>query len=242
MKRETSGRKGKQEDGTAKTREAKLGCIFTQTKLNEENEPIRDKNSTTYFGAIETSEEFGKRLYMEAARRGLASAVKVVIIGDGAKWIWNLANDNFPGAIQIVDLYHAKEHLYDFIKDTFTDSEVGGSKKKEWVELLEDGKIQELATEMARFADSSEEAQENLEREVNYFTDNASRMQYSEFKKQGLFVGSGVIEAGCKNVIGKRLKQSGMHWSVRGANAITALRCAVLSGKFVLMKHILKSA
>ncbi|MCL2768424.1 MAG: ISKra4 family transposase [Synergistaceae bacterium] len=236
MKRETSGRKGKQEDGTAKTREAKLGCIFTQTGLNDKGEPVRDKNSTTYFGAIETSDEFGKRLYMEALQRGVTSAKKVVVLGDGAKWIWNLADDNFPGAVQIVDLYHAKEHIYDFIKDTFSDEDTRGAKNKEWGALLEEGKIQELTAEMTRYAGIGEEAEERLEREVNYFKDNTKRMQYGDFKKQGLFVGSGVIEAGCKNVIGKRLKQSGMHWSVRGANAITSLRCSILSGEFKLPK------
>ena len=105
MKCEVAGRKGKQEGGTAKTREAKLGCIFTQTLLNEKGEPVRDKDSTTYFGAIETSDSFSKRLYMEAVSRGVNSAEKVVVIGDGAKWIWNLAKDNFPDAIQIVDLF-----------------------------------------------------------------------------------------------------------------------------------------
>ncbi|MCL1809458.1 MAG: hypothetical protein FWG42_06830 [Clostridiales bacterium] len=106
--------------------------------------------------------------------------------------------------------------------------------KTAWSELLEEGKIDELATEMARHAGDSVEEQEEIEREINYFKDNAARMQYADFKKQGLFVGSGVIEAGCKNVIRKRLKQSGMHWSVRGANAIIALRCAILSRAFKL--------
>ena len=242
MKRETSGRKGKQEDGTAKTREAKLGCIFTQTELNEKLEPVRDKNSTTYFGAIETSDGFGKRLYMEAAQRGVASAAKVVVLGDGAKWIWNLADEHFPKATQIIDLFHAKEHLCDFIKSVFPDAEMRRAKEKEWMELLEAGKIEELSKEMAQYAGSSEEDREELEREVNYFRDNAKRMQYKYFKSQGFFVGSGVIEAGCKNVIGKRLKQSGMHWSVWGANAIIALRCAILSGNFRLPSFARKTA
>ena len=242
MKREVSGRKGKQEDGTAKTREAKLGCIFTQTGLNDKNEPIRDKDSTTYFGAIETSDTFGRRLYMEAVGRGIDSAVKVVVLGDGAKWIWNLAKENFPDAIQIVDLYHAKEHLWEYIKAVISDADTQATVKAEWNKLLDDGKINELTSEMKRYAATDPEKEEDLEREVNYFKENAPRMKYADFKKQGMFVGSGVIEAGCKNVIGKRLKQSGMHWSVRGANAIIALRCAVLSGKFKLTKPISRSA
>jgi hypothetical protein len=242
MKRETSGRKGKQEDGTAKTREAKLGCIFTQTGLNEKLEPVRDKNSTTYFGAIETSEEFGKRLYMEAAQRGVANAEIVVILGDGARWIWNLADEHFPKSVQIVDLYHAKEHLCDFIKRIYSDAEMRGAREKEWMELLEAGKIEELTAEMVLYVGSDEEEQKEIEREVNYFKDNAKRMQYKYFKGKGYFVGSGVIEAGCKNVIGKRLKQSGMHWSVLGANAIIALRCSILSGKFKLPRFTRKTA
>jgi hypothetical protein len=232
MKREVSGRKGKQEDGTAKTREAKLGCIFTQTGLNEKNEPVRDKGSTIYFGAIETSESFGKRLYMEAANRGVGSAEKVVIIGDGAKWIWNLAEENFPGAVQIVDIYHAKEHLWSFIKAVFPDAETQAEIKREWFSLLDDGDVEELTSEMRRSIAYNMDKQEELDRDVNYFTENAERMKYKYFKEKKLFVGSGVIEAGCKNVIGKRLKQSGMHWSVRGANAIIALRCSILSGDF----------
>jgi len=242
MKRETSGRKGKQEDGTAKTREAKLGCVFTQTGLNEKLEPVRDKNSTTYFGAIETSGEFGKRLYMEAAQRGVANADKVVVLGDGAKWIWTLADEHFPEAVQIVDLFHAKEHLSDFIKSIFSDTEMKEAKGKEWTELLEAGKIEELTTEMAQYAGSSEEEQEETEREVSYFKENAKRMQYKYFKSQDFFVGSGVIEAGCKNVIGKKLKQSGMHWSVRGANAIIALRCSILSRELKLPSSTSKAA
>ena len=242
MKRETSGRKGKQADGTAKTREAKLGCIFTQSGLNEKLEPVRDKNSTTYFGAIETSEGFGKRLYMEATQRGVASAEIIVILGDGARWIWILADEHFPKAIQIVDLFHAKEHLCDFIKRIYTDAKMREAKEKEWTEILEEGKIEELTAEMGQYAGKSEEEQKDLEREVNYFKENAKRMQYKYFKSQGFFVGSGVIEAGCKNVIGKRLKQSGMHWSVRGANAIIALRCAILSGKFKLPRLTRKTA
>ncbi|MCL2153842.1 MAG: ISKra4 family transposase [Oscillospiraceae bacterium] len=242
MKREVFGRKGKQEDGTAKTREAKLGCIFTQTATNEKGEPVREKGSTTYFGAIETSDSFSRRLYMEAVGSGVDFATKVVVLGDGAKWIWNLAKDNFPDAVQIVDLYHAREHLWEYIKTAIADAETQATIKAEWLKLLDDGKIDELTAEMNRYVDTNSDKQDDLEREVNYFKENASRMKYAEFKKQGLFVGSGVIEAGCKNVIGKRLKQSGMHWSVRGANAIIALRCAILSGKFKLPKTASRSA
>ena len=231
-KKETDGRKGKQEDGTSKTREAKLGCIFTQSGTDTEGNPIRDANSTAYFGAIETAEGFGNRLYAEAVHNGLHRAKKTVVIGDGAKWIWNLANLHFPDSIKIVDLYHAKEHVFELIKLKTANIFEQNAFKKSWFSLLEAGNISELTNEISKIKVDDEDKQKKIDREIGYFTENAARMQYAEFKKQHLFVGSGVIEAGCKNVIGKRLKQSGMRWSVRGANDMIALRCAVLSGSF----------
>jgi hypothetical protein len=111
VKRETEGRKGKDENEQAKTREAKLGCVFSQTAVDAEGYAVRDEDSTTYVGAIEKAEEFGNRIYAEAVRGGMAQALRVIFLGDGAKWIWGIADEHFPGAIQIVDLYHAREHL-----------------------------------------------------------------------------------------------------------------------------------
>ena len=109
---ETEGRTGRIDGQRARTRECKLGCVFLQSTVDEEGWPIRDPDSTTYVGAIETAEEFGFRIYSEAWRRGWEWAKLKVVIGDGAVWIWNLANQHFPGAIQIVDLYHARQHLW----------------------------------------------------------------------------------------------------------------------------------
>ena len=107
VKKETVGRKGKMDGQPAHTREVKLGCVFTQTRWDQEGYAIRDTDSTTYTGAIETAAEFGKRIYLEAWKRGWSRAEKKVVMGDGAEWIWNLADQHFPGAVQIVDLYHA---------------------------------------------------------------------------------------------------------------------------------------
>src|SRR6202011_1252352 len=109
VKKETLGRQGKTEGQPAHTREAKLGCVFAQTNWDEKGFALRDPDSTTYTGAIETAEEFGKRIYREALNRGWSRAKKKVVIGDGAEWIWNLVAEHFPGAIQIVDLYHARQ-------------------------------------------------------------------------------------------------------------------------------------
>ena len=116
VKKETEGRKGKTDGQPAHTREVKLGCVFTQTAWDKEGYAIRDPDSTTYTGAIETAEEFGKRIYLEAWNRGWSRAEKKVVMGDGAEWIWNLADQHFPGAVQIVDLYHARQHLWDLAR------------------------------------------------------------------------------------------------------------------------------
>ena len=233
---ETEGRMGRIEGQRARTRECKLGCVFTQTTLDQEGWPIRDPESTTYVGAIETAEEFGFRIYTEAWRRGWEWATTKIVIADGAVWIWNLADQHFPGAIQIVDLYHARQHLWKIAALLHPHDPVA---KKLWMipmkDLLDDGNIEPLVTHLREIAtahaDAAALAQEVL-KEAEYFATNADRMRYPEFRKKGLFVGSGVVEAGCKSVIGSRLKRSGMFWTVRGANAIIALRCCRINGRF----------
>ena len=232
VKRETLGRQGKIAGQPAHTREAKLGCVFTQTTWDKKGFALRDPDSTTYTGAIETAEEFGKRIYREGLRRGWNRAKKKVVIGDGAEWIWTLVAEHFPDAMQIVDLYHARQHLWEVARKLYPNDEV---KQKAWMKvhqkrLLDKGKIKKLVDAL-RSIDNPEVA-EKIRTEANYFEKNAKRMNYPKFRRQHLFVGSGVIEAGCKAVIGARLKQSGMFWTVRGANAILALRCSHLNGRF----------
>ena len=233
IKRETAGRRGKGESGEARTREAKLGCVFSQTGVDEKGRPVRDQASTTYVGAIEVAEAFGWRIYGEAERRGARRAAQVIIIGDGALWVWGIAAEHFPNATQIVDLYHAREHLIDLSKIVYG---VGHSKAKQWgaeqIAQLDEGEVEAVLSGMRRLRPTAENVKEELRKTVNYFETNIERMRYAEFRRQGLFVGSGVIEAGCKTIVGQRLKQSGMRWSLRGANAIIALRCAQLSGRW----------
>jgi hypothetical protein len=156
----------------------------------------------------------------------------LVIIGDGTKWIWNLASLHFPDAVQIVDIFHAKEHVFSLIKASTSDEKARKRYKGQCYSLLERGAIPKLIERFRSLPHTEEGFADALSKEIGYFSDNAHRMQYARFKKMGMFCGSDVIEAGCKNVIGKRLKQSGMHWSVRGANAIIALRCSIMSGTF----------
>lgn len=230
---ETQGRAGKMDGQRAHTRECKLGCVFTQTTVDDEGRPIRDSDSTTYTGAIETAEEFGPRIYTEAWRRGWEWATLRIVIGDGAIWIWNLADLHFPGAIQIVDLYHAREHLWEVAALLFPND---SARQKRWMitsqHLLDNGQIERLVKRLRKLESENPELAQKLSVEAEYFERNSHRMQYPEFRRLGLFVGSGVVEAGCKTVIGSRLKRSGMFWTVRGANAIIALRCCLLNGRF----------
>jgi hypothetical protein len=234
VKKETEGRKGKTDGQPAHTREVKLGCVFTQTRWDEEGFAVRDPDSTTYTGAIETAEEFGKRIYLEAWNRGWSRAEKKVVMGDGAEWIWNLAEQHFPGAIQIVDLYHARQHLWGLARKIYPTDQAN---QKAWMRvhqkrLLDKGKIEKLVMSLRSIGSTNEEVSKDLRTEADYFERNADRMRYPKFRRQHLFVGSGVIEAGCKVVIGSRLKQSGMFWTVRGANSIIALRCCYFNGRF----------
>ncbi len=234
VKKETVGRQGKTEGQPAHTREAKLGCVFTQTTWDKEGFAIRDPDSTTYTGAIETAVEFGKRIYRETLKRGWSRAKKKVVIGDGAQWIWTLVAEHFPDAIQIVDLYHARQHLWEVARQLYPQEEV---RQKAWMKvhqkrLLDKGKIEKLVGALRAIHTANPPMAEKIRTEADYFERNAERMRYPKFRRQHLFVGSGVIEAGCKTVIGSRLKQSGMFWTVRGANAILALRCSHLNGRF----------
>ena len=171
---------------------------------------------------------------MEAWKRGWSRAEKKVVIGDGAEWIWNLAQQHFPGAVQIVDLYHARQHLWELARKLYPKDP---AHQKVWMKvhqnrLLDKGKIEKLVLSLRSLVPTNAEDIEAIRAEADYFSRNAERMRYPKFRRQHFFVGSGVIEAGCKTVIGSRLKQSGMFWTVRGANAIIALRCCHLNGRF----------
>lgn len=233
VKSELAGRAGKTPGQAPRSRDVKLGCVFTQTGVDSDGRPVRDEASTSYVAAIESAEEFGPRIYSEAWRRGWSRAKKKVVLGDGALWIWNLAHQYFPGAVEIVDLYHARQHLWELAAQLYaSDPEA----KKRWAgklqRQLDQGKVKELVKGLRESRPANEELARLVDNAIRYFEDNAERMRYPEFRAQGLFVGSGVIEAGCKTVVGARLKRSGMFWTVAGANAILALRCHRLSGRF----------
>src|ERR1700676_2454139 len=171
VNKETVGRQGKTEAQPSHTREAKLGCVFTQTAWDQEGYPIRDPDSTTYAGAIETAEEFGKRIYVEAWKRGWSRAEKKVVMGDGAEWIWNLTEQHFPGAVEIVDLYHARQHLWELARKLHPNDEVN---QKAWIKihqrrLLDQGKIEKLVLAMRSIHSRNPEVIQKIRTEADYF-------------------------------------------------------------------------
>lgn len=224
-KEELAGRKGKQEDGSAKTRQAYLGCVFTQHKRDEKGRPIRDHDSTSYISSFGTVQDLGLLLRKEARRRGSANAGKIILLLDGALGLENHGKINFPGCLQIVDFYHAMQHLKELLEALWGKEHADFKKQYgKWTKLLLKDGVQKII-EQARAASQGTANEPAVQKALGYFEHNVERMQYGTFRKLGFFIGSGVIEAGCKTVIGARCKQSGMFWSEAGAENILALRC-----------------
>jgi hypothetical protein len=235
---ELAGRSGKQADGSAKTGEVKLCTVWSAESLDEEGIPLRDEGSVSYSAALESASAldtaaqrspFAQRVWREATRRRFCQVRRRVVLGDGAAWIWNIADDQFPEAVQIVDRFHAKQHLSDLGKALYGPT---SPRAAQWAdrrkEELDRGKFRALLAAIRRQISRSEDARRCL----HYFQTNRERMRYPEFHAQGLCTSTGVVEAGCKVAIGTRLKRAGMHWTVHGSNAIIALRCSKLSGRF----------
>jgi hypothetical protein len=234
---ELVGRSGKQEDGSAKTREVKLVTVWSAQGRDEEGMPLRDEGSVTYSAAIESAasrdtdkelSEFAKRVDREAQRRRFQQAPRQAVIGDGAPWIWNIASELFPDALQIVDRYHANERVSTVAKAIYGP---GTELAEHWTHQrcteLKAGNLDAVLTALSSHF-SIKEARECKK----YFQTNRNRMRYDKFHAAGLCTSSAVVESGCKRAVGLRLKQGGMFWTVAGANAILALRCCRLSGRF----------
>lgn len=207
----TADRAGKGPDGRARTREVKLAAVFTQTKTDDDGRPVRDEDSTSYLTGFADANAFAPMVKAEAIRRGAAHVRQVVVLGDGAAWIWNLATKILPAATQIVDLYHAREHVHeilDAVAFMLTD-------RDEWLAA----RLGELDAGNAEAIVAAAEAlpmvgvkAEQRDKTLTYFKTNAHRMRYAHYRDLGMFVGSGVVEAGCKTLVGQRLKLSGMRW------------------------------
>ena len=224
---ELKGRSGKQPDGSAKTSMAYLGCVFPQQKTDEDGSPIRDHDSTTYVSSFKAIDEFGPMLRQEAIRRGLPLALNVILLIDGAACLAHMGRLCFPTALQIVDFYHALEHAGKVLVALLGSKEHPDYKKRRgrWVRLLLRDGVEKLIAQARAECKGQRAKSLAVEKELNYFLSNIPRMQYGTFRRKGYFIGSGVVEAGCKTVIGARCKQSGMFWGEQGAENILAFRC-----------------
>jgi hypothetical protein len=223
---ELEGRAGKQPDGSAKTRAAYLGCVFTQHKTDPKGHPVRDYESTSYVSSLSPLEDFGPLLRQEAIRRGMGLAQKVVLLIDGAPGLEHMGQVNFRDAVQIVDFWHGADHAGQVVQALLGSKEHPEYKTRRgrWVRRLLGNGVENLIKETRQECAGKPQSQA-VEDQLGYFVHNVDRMQYRTFRRQGFFIGSGVIEAGCKTVIGSRCKQSGMFWGEAGAENILALRC-----------------
>jgi hypothetical protein len=228
-KAELEGRKGRQEDGSSKTREVKLGAVFTQHKVDSEGRPMREHDSTTYVGSFQNAQEFGLLLRDEARRRAVGAAKQVVFLSDGAAWTEEIPRQCFAGAVSILDFYHAAQRVHQLagLLQPQQPKKLAGR----WTKLLLKDRVATVIAQakgmqqaLADFVDPNDN--------VGFFERHQERMRYGHYREQGWFIGSGVIEAGCKNVVGKRLKQSGMFWSEAGATCVLNFRTLLLSNRF----------
>jgi len=212
-------------------REVKIGVAFTGG-IGSDGRPLRQ--TTGYFADVLNAEEFGWRWYALAER-----AKRLVVLGDGAVWIWNLADLHFPGAVQIVDWYHALERLWSVAHAVWGEEHPGAPRWMGQVrKLLRNGQVERIIARLRDLPARSKDARNAVREAVGYFQRNAERMRYRRFRRQGLFIGSGVVESGCKHIVGQRLKGSGMRWSLEGLRDILSLRLALLYGPWPIPAKI----
>ena len=236
------GRKGKRPDQRARTREVKVGAVFTHRRPDpspsdphqkQPPRPERDYQATTYVAQISSAGEFGLVLRAEAWRRGIGWAKVVVFLGDGAAWIWRLARLNFHGAICILDFYHATEHLLLLANALYGEGSSSAKKAyRRWRRRCLADKIDLVIAEAKAQLPKAGKTRALAQKQINYLLRNRSRMHYQSYQQAGYFIGSGVVEAACKTVVGQRLKQSGMLWGLAGAGHLLTVRSALLSHWF----------
>jgi hypothetical protein len=222
-------------------REVKVGAVFETSRGPERSKLapgvfVDQAGQKHYVARRSKAEDFGKLLYALALSRGLHRARQLVVLGDGAAWIWRLAAEHFPDAVQIVDLWHARQHVWKVARAVFGPNTPEAAAWAEHVcSLLVEGKLEELVEEIVVFPPIPPEpgtARSVPDIERDYFISNAARMRYPAFRTQGMHVGSGIAEAACKTVVSTRAKRAGMRWTPDGLDALLALRTAVLNDTY----------
>jgi hypothetical protein len=206
--------------------ECKTGVVY-EARPGERGD--RGVGRKAYVATLGSAASFGGLIATLAHQQGVHWAKEVAVLGDGASWIWQLAGTHFPGATQIVDFFHATEHLYAVANERFGPESAAGC---EWVRArqaeLKRDQVEAVLAAIRTWKPRNEERRQLRQRTLRYFSSNAERMRYGTFLSRGLHIGSGVVEASCKHVVGSRLDQAGMHWRVSPAEAVVALRGALL--------------
>jgi hypothetical protein len=234
---ETRGRAGKTSD-QAGTREVKIGCFFTSSGVDAvTGDPVQDKDSVSYVSTFDPVDSFSHQVKAEYYRRGFDQIRQPIVLGDGAKWIWRIADERFPAATQIVDYYHAREHLAALVKLVTGLPDDPDTWNATLVAALDQGDTDTIADTVERLhlPDSAPHLVHDADLEVGYFTGNHHRMQYAHFKATGYFVGSGFVESACNTIVKQRAKRAGMHWKIRGLDPVITLRTLDQSGRLDLI-------
>jgi len=208
------------------TREVKTSVIYETGERNGETVIVDPR----YLATLERTESFGEQVYAAAFDRGVENADDIIALGDGAAWIWKSHSHHYPKAVQILDFYHASEHLHEVARAWYGE---GTDRARMWaearqVDLLSDC-VETVIRSIQSWRPTDEDAKEVRRKNLLYFITNKERMRYATFKAQGYHIGSGLVESACKTVVGQRLKQSGMRWSESGAEAMLALRAHLLT-------------
>ena len=213
-------------------KEYKLGAVYTtaaQMSSRRPDEVAVRAQDASFVGDFAEPQTFGRALWCEAARRGVLDAAEVVVIGDGAHWIWNLAAEHFPEALQIVDWYHASQYIWRVAGAVYGEgSDLAAQWAKARLDELWDGNVADVLAAFRAHRSAGKPVQEA----ITYYTNNQARMRYPDYRARGIQVGSGTIESGCHHVIGARLKQAGMIWQLDGARAVATVRTWLKSGRW----------
>ena len=232
---EAEGVRGKGGDGKAKTREAKIVQIYTAGETSPKTgEPRKDAGSETVscqidsaaaVGGISRRSEFAGRLEREADRAGLRDALELVVISDGAGWIRNVCEELFPGpgTTHILDFWHAADYAASAAKAVHPADKRKRRALLEWIKSeLGAGRVDQVieAVKPHRRLEAVNDC-------VTYYENNRDRMRYNSYRSRGLQIGSGVVESACRHTVGNRMKRTGSRWTVRGANAVLAIKCCL---------------
>jgi len=223
-------------------KEVKLGMVFKDNKIlnrNKERHIIIEKDYVTCLG---TAEEFKKMLWAAAIRNGFQDVKEVVILGDGSKWVWNIAKELFPEAAFILDYYHFEEHVYECANVIYPEDEIN---RKRWAEVILDGfmegAIEETVAIISLGLYNDEAVRLKVKNLKVYIQNNKDKMDYKAYRDNGYFIGSGAVESAHKHVIQQRLKLAGMRWTKQGAQPMCTLRAASKSNRWNKVQEIIYS-